>query len=70
MQPWVTQFPESIAALDASGYTWESAPLDPEDDEAYYRLIADLWHSGEDFCLVEQDNVPAPGILREFEECP
>jgi hypothetical protein len=58
-----------MEALDSSGYPWEAVELDPSDNEAYYRLLADLWHSGEDFLVVEQDMVPPPGAIKELDEC-
>jgi hypothetical protein len=70
IQPWVTRFTEVEDALDQSGFTWESEHLDSDDDESYYRLVAALWIAGEDFCIVEQDNVPASGVLAEIERCP
>ena len=64
--PWTVEHPEVIAALEG--------PVERvyvgSDEECYFRLISDLWHSGDDFTIVEQDNVPAPGVLREFEVCP
>jgi hypothetical protein len=65
--PWTVEHPEVLAAL-------EDWPVERvyvgSDDECYFRLISDLWHSGDTFAIVEHDMVPAPGILREFEVCP
>ena len=63
VQPYVTRFPESVAALAGAEFVDVSS-----DPEAYYRLLADLWHSGDDFCIVEQDNVPY--VLDELKSCP
>jgi hypothetical protein len=65
VQPFVTLFPESVAAIDGARFVDVSS-----DDQAYWRLLTDLWRKGEDFCIVEQDNVPAPGVLQEIESCP
>jgi hypothetical protein len=65
--PWTVEHPEVLAALE--GWPVERVYVG-SDDEAYFRLISDLWHSGDTFTIVEHDNVPAPGILREFEVCP
>ena len=65
--PYVTVFPEALAALDG----WPVEQVDvSSDDQAYYRLLADLWHSGEDFCLVEQDIVIPTGALQHLADCP
>jgi hypothetical protein len=65
--PYVTVFPEAVAALD--GWTVEMVDVS-SDDQAYYRLMADLWRSGDDFTVVEQDIVLAPGALQGLVECP
>jgi hypothetical protein len=39
------------------------------DDQAYWRLLRDLWHAGDDFIVVEQDIVVWPGLLNEMSEC-
>jgi hypothetical protein len=40
------------------------------DDLAYGRLLARLWDTPEDLCVVEQDVEVRPGTLAEFEACP
>ena len=63
--PYAEHYPEAIAAL----------PLDAEqvdvsaDPEAYWRLLRDLWRSGEDFLIVEHDMVLPDGALHTFDSC-
>lgn len=40
------------------------------DDEAYWRLLADLWAAGETFTIVEHDISPTPDALASFDDCP
>lgn len=40
------------------------------DDEAYWRLLRDLWARKRSFILLEQDIVPPPGALEALEACP
>ena len=40
------------------------------DDEAYWRLLDELWRHGDDFAIVEQDIQVRTGTLASFEECP
>jgi hypothetical protein len=44
--------------------------IDRGDDEAYWRLLADLWSASEDFMLVEHDMELNGGEVEAFEECP
>jgi hypothetical protein len=62
-----TGFPQALAALD--GWPVEKINVS-SDDQAYYRLLADLWHSGEDFAIVEHDIVIPPGALQRLVDCP
>lgn len=39
------------------------------DDDAYWRLLAALWASGDDFAIVEQDIVPHEDVFDEFRAC-
>jgi hypothetical protein len=61
-----TGFPQSLAALD--GWPVEKINVS-SDDQAYYRLLADLWHSGDDFVIVEHDIVAPPGALQGLVWC-
>jgi len=65
--PFVATFTEALAALD--GWPVEMVNVS-SDGEAYYRILADLWHSGEDFVIVEQDMVAPPGAIQSFLDCP
>jgi hypothetical protein len=55
-----------LPATDAKGSSGYSEDL-PEC--AYWRLIRDLWVSGDDFMLVEQDMQPHADSVRVFAEC-
>lgn len=46
-------------------------PVDVSGDEfAYWRLLRGCWRLGRPLLIVEQDNVPHPGALRELLACP
>jgi hypothetical protein len=64
--PFATTFPEALASLPS----WAEQVDVSQDDEAYFRLLASLWHEAEDFVIVEQDQVLPPGALEGFEACP
>ena len=64
--PHVREFPEALAVLPIAT---EKVLLEPDPD-AYWRLLRDLWHSGDDFLIVEQDIVLPPRAVLEFEACP
>lgn len=36
---------------------------------AYFDILRDLWHKGEDFILIEHDIIPWPGALVTFDAC-
>jgi hypothetical protein len=38
-------------------------------DDAYFRLLAEEWHMDGDLLIVEQDMVPAPGVVEEMLAC-
>jgi len=40
------------------------------DDEAYWRLLRELWAQGNSFTIIEQDVVVDGGTLRSFNACP
>ncbi len=58
---------ETVAALPAHAETVE---LSAGDDGAYPRLLAALWASGADWCVVEQDVVVTPTTLTDLDACP
>jgi hypothetical protein len=39
------------------------------DDQAYWRLLRDLWNGSRQFTIVEQDIVVWPGLLNEMNDC-
>lgn len=61
--------PETVAALDESGYPYEIIYL--EDDPDYYmKVFVALWNKiDDDLVIVEHDNVPYPGSIKELLEC-
>lgn len=61
--------PETVAALDASGFPWEAADVS-RTPTSYTRLFCRLWADGEPFAIVEHDIVPHPGALDELLGCP
>lgn len=63
--PYVREFPDALAALPPAV---ERVPLGPDTD-AYWRLMRDLWRSGDDFLVVEQDIVLPAGAVDVFETC-
>lgn len=45
--------------------------LDPNDDSAYWRLLAEEWQRSEvALFVIEQDMVPAPGVVAAMLGCP
>lgn len=60
--------PETEAALDVSGWSWESVDVSSS-DEAYYQLLAELWAAGETFAIVEHDIVVGPETLNQLADC-
>lgn len=67
--PYTRLQPETVAALEASGYEWEPVYTGLS-DLAYANLLAQLWAAAETFTLVEHDIVPWRGALARLEECP
>lgn len=61
--------PETVKALDASGFPWEAVDVSGS-DTTYTRLLDRLWAAGEPFAVVEHDIVPHPGALAELLGCP
>jgi hypothetical protein len=66
--PFVRLEPAVVAALERDGI--EAEFVDTAGLDAYWRLLADLWAHGDSFVVLEQDKVPAAGLLRELWECP
>lgn len=63
--PFVERFPEALAALPADVEQIDVSA----DEQAYWRLLRDLWKSGEDFAIVEQDMVVPLNALASFANC-
>jgi hypothetical protein len=64
--PYTEICPETLASLEGPVEQVDVSA----DNEAYYRLLADLWHSGDDFVIVEHDMVVPPGALGRLQTCP
>lgn len=70
--PFTKRIPEVERAVKIAG---EVASVEPEwvdvsgDDEAYHRLLHDLWNCGQTFIINEHDNIPHPWSYREMGEC-
>ena len=60
------QYPEAEAAL--RGYDPVMADVS-HSDEAYWGLLAGLWHKGETFVVVEHDVVVPPNAIDELLAC-
>lgn len=64
-----TRFDERVAqALATAGVPagfWDVSA----DDEAYWRLLSDLWVQGDGFTIVEQDIVVRADTLASFDRC-
>jgi hypothetical protein len=65
--PFVRLAPAVAVALERDGIAAEF--VDTSGSDAYWRLLARLWSEGEAFIVLEQDKVPAPGLLAELWEC-
>jgi hypothetical protein len=65
--PFVQEFPDALNVLFP--HDIERVALGPNAD-AYWRLMRDLWRSGDDFLIVEQDIVLPAGAVAEFDTCP
>jgi hypothetical protein len=59
---------EVVAALDATGIPYDRVDVSG-DDQAYWRLIAERWEAGQDWCLVEHDIVVKPGQIEGMLAC-
>jgi hypothetical protein len=65
--PYVTLAPELPAALDAQGIT--AAFVDTSSPTGYWETLAAYWDQGDTFIVLEQDKIPAPGLLKELWDC-
>jgi hypothetical protein len=46
-----------------------AVPIDPADDDAYWRLLADEWQRPGDLIVIEQDIGIHAGVVEEFTQC-
>lgn len=67
--PHVEITPECDNALWAYAPTAERIDVG-HDDEAYWRLLNRLWHTGQSFLLIEHDVVIGPDTVAEMTGCP
>jgi len=65
--PFTKLHVETMHALESAGADYELALVG--EDDSYWRLLYDLWRTGEDFVVVEHDIVVRPSVFDEFEEC-
>jgi hypothetical protein len=67
--PWVR------GRLTIETHTWavfhDQAQLNliSSDDESYHKALVNWWSEPEDLIIVEQDIVPAPGVVKEMLAC-
>lgn len=66
--PFTTLAPGVAAALDATGWLWESVYVGASDED-YWDLLASLWADGDTFAIVEHDVLVEPGTLDELNDC-
>jgi hypothetical protein len=72
VMPWTERYdPHSVQTLiahtpHAGAITWARVDVD---DEAYWRLLSDLWTQHEDFVIVEHDIEIHSDVLPAFESC-
>lgn len=67
--PYVALHPQAEAALDRFAPEAERFFLGRTSD-AYWRLLADLWATGEGFLIVEQDIELVEGVVEGLAACP
>ena len=65
--PFIDVSPETREAL--AGIDAEYVDVSSSDD-AYWNLLSELWASGADFTVIEQDIVVWPDTLQGFVNCP
>jgi hypothetical protein len=66
--PYVDLHPATRAALERDGVPAYYVDTS-ESPDAYYWVLNAAWRVGRAFIVLEQDKVPAPGVLRELWEC-
>lgn len=68
--PHVSPMLRPETAIWARHYGATLVELPKDDHEAYWRLLAHHWAGPGDLLVVEQDIVPAPGVVDEMLTCP
>lgn len=61
---------ETTAAVMAWGGSYTFEQLDRTDPHAYAKALVSWWEFGLDLVVVEQDIVPAPGMIQGLLACP
>ena len=61
--------PDTLKAVQYSGWYCRFVDLDPNDDGAYGRLVRQLWRSRTTVVICEHDVVPTREQLREVQQC-
>jgi hypothetical protein len=67
--PYVPGMLNPKTAEWASMYNVTYAELNPNDDEAYFRLLAEHWRQPGNLVVVEQDILPRPGVVEQLAYC-
>ena len=62
--PFTRRLPEVEAALPDAEWIDVSS-----DDEAYWRLLRDIWAERQSVVIVEHDIIPAPGAVESLKSC-
>ena len=67
----VPYVPGMLRAATREALPWDAVrPVDVSADRhAYWRLLRDLWASGSDVTIIEQDIVPHKGAIDDLDEC-
>ncbi len=67
--PWTRLHDATIRSLNKHAPHYERVELDASDDDAYWRLLCELWSAAEPFVLVEHDMEIHAGVIETFESC-
>lgn len=60
---------ETASALNFANRLWWKVDVSGTDWD-YWSLLSQLWARGEDFTIVEHDNIPRPDFADELDACP
>jgi hypothetical protein len=63
--PWTRLDPDCVAALGLAAYVFVG-----DDRTQYWRLVRQLWDTGEPFIIVEHDVIVGPTTLTDLDTCP